>query len=166
MSEFFCNKIPCHTSGDIFSPGDKAPNFVLTASDLSLVSLNDYVGKPLLLNIFISVETPVCFESCKAFDKLNAENLNILCISMDLPFTLAKYEKQFPNLTFLSDFRNRSFGEAYHLTIVDGPLAGLLARDVIVIDKDHHIIYQELTPDSINAPNIDMALDALRECAE
>ncbi len=167
MSEFFCNSMPTHTSGDLLKIGSKAPDFLLTETDLSLVTLNDYAGQALLLNVFVSIDTPVCIKSCEKFNHLNDNTLNILCVSMDTPFAMARALREKPkifnHLNLLSDFRNRHFGEAYHLTIIDGPLAGFLARDMIVLDKAHRIVYQELSQEITQAPNFDLAVEALRD---
>lgn len=165
MAEICCNHISCHTSGDVISVGDKAPEFVLTASNLSLVSLNDYAGQALLLNVFVSIDTPICIDSCKRLNEMSNGELNILSVSMDLPFALARLEEEqrFPHIKLLSDFRTRSFGDAYNLTIIDGPLAGLLARDIIVLDKSHHIVYQDLSHEVTEPPKIELAIEALQD---
>lgn len=166
MTKINCNNISAHTCGDIVSIGSPAPEFVLTASDFSLVSLNDYAGQALLIHVYVSVDTDACIETCDQLSQLNDGQYNVLAVSMDLPFALARLEQQnrFPNTRLLSDFRTREFGEAYNLTIIDGPLAGLLARNVIVIDKNHHIIYQELCKEVTEPPNIELAFEALKDC--
>lgn len=119
-----------------------------------------------MIHVYVSVDTDACIETCDQLSQLNDGQYNVLAVSMDLPFALARLEQQnrFPNTRLLSDFRTREFGEAYNLTIIDGPLAGLLARNVIVIDKNHHIIYQELCKEVTEPPNIELAFEALKDC--
>jgi len=165
MSDFSCSGYSYHTSGHVYAIGEKAPDFTLTAPDLSLVRLSDFKGQGLLLNVFPSIDTPVCFGSCDTFNQLVGESSNILCISKDLPFALARHEKEsrFKNIRLLSDFRDHNFGHAYGLTIVDGPLSGLLAREVIVIDKNGNIAYQEFATNINNAPNFQLAVEAFQD---
>lgn len=165
MSDFTIEDYTYHTSGEVNAIGEKAPQFTLTASDLSLVRLSDYKDKALLLNVFPSIDTPVCFGSCQVFNQPHSQEGEVLCISKDLPFALARYEKEkkFANVRLLSDFRNHNFGHAYGLTIIDGPLAGLLAREVIVIDKYGYIVYQDFSKDITHSVNTKLALEAFND---
>ncbi len=154
-----------HTYGDLPEIGSLAPNFVATKVDLSTCSLEDFKDKAILLNVYPSIDTKVCFESVKKFQAAAIENQNIeiLCISMDLPFALKRVlnGEQLHSITFLSDFRNREFGDLFGLTIADGPLAGLLARAIIVLNANHQVIYHELVRDISNPPNYQAAFDTL-----
>ena len=156
-----------HTYGNLPNIGEKAPNFVAAKSDLSTMSLDSLKNKSVLINVYPSIDTQVCFDSVKTFQKAAREtkNLEILCISMDLPFALKRISSasHLEDITFLSDFRNREFGELFGLTIADGSLAGLLARAVLVLDKKHHVIYTELVADVSNPPNYELAFKALRK---
>ncbi|MBD3277220.1 MAG: thiol peroxidase, partial [Candidatus Aegiribacteria sp.] len=127
-----------NTCGDLPQKGTDARDFVLVNTDLEDVALNDYSGRTLLLNIFPSLDTPVCAMSVRKFNSEAAEldDISVLCISADLPFAHARFcETQgIENVENLSCFRSPEFGRDYGLEIVDGPLRGLLARAVIVID--------------------------------
>lgn len=155
-----------HTFGELPKLQSQAPEFILTKPDLSTVSLADFSGKAVLLNVYPSVDTQVCYESVKTFNQASDldDDLIIACISMDLPFALQRIQigESLDNIQFLSDFRNREFGDSYGLTIADGPLAGLLARAVIVLDKEHKVIHQELVADISNPPNYQAALESLK----
>ena len=165
MGTIYLKKKQLHTYGELPEIGSTAPNFIATRSDLSTCALDDFKNKAVLINVYPSIDTQVCFESVKKFQQaaLNRHNIEILCISMDLPFALKRVisGEHLEGITFLSDFRNREFGELYGLTIADGPLAGLLARAVIVLDATHRVIYHELVYDVSNPPNYQAALDKL-----
>jgi thiol peroxidase len=166
MTNIFLGDIPMHTSGHQLKVGSLAPNFIATTIDLASVSLEDVAGKPVLINVYPSIDTSVCFDSVKKFNEKSQksqEDLVIFCISMDLPFALKRISiaESFDNIILLSDFRNREFGARYGLTIIDGPLAGLLARAVIVLDKDHKIAHFDLVKDISNPPDYVSALNCL-----
>ncbi len=152
-----------HTHGNMPEMGDLVPNFVATKTDLSTTSLEDYAGKAVLINVYPSIDTNICFGSVKKFHETIKNDTVVLCISMDLPFALKRVSEgeNFEGIIFLSDFRNREFGDLFGLTIADGPLAGLLARSVIVLDEDHKLVYKELVPDIANPPNYQAALASL-----
>ena len=118
-----------------------------------------------MIDVYPSIETEICFESVKKFQEIAIDNpkIAVLCVSMDLPFTLRRLEQgeNFQRVVLLSDFRNREFGDLFGLTIINGPLAGLLARAVIILDRSHHVIYHELVPDISSRPNYQAALDLL-----
>lgn len=151
-----------HTYGELPKLGSVAPNFVATRPDLSTCSLEDFKNKALLINVYPSIDTQICFESVKNFQQstINKQKVEVLCISMDLPFALRRVAEgeKLTGMTLLSDFRNREFGELYGLTIADGSLAGLLARAVIILDSQHHVIYHELVADIAKPPNYQQAL--------
>lgn len=165
MATIYLKEKRLHTYGNLPEIGSNAPNFVATKSDLSTCSLDDFKGKPLLINIYPSIDTQICFESVKKFQQAVVMNqdIEILCISMDLPFALKRVisGENLDAITFLSDFRNREFGNLFGLTIADGPLAGLLARAVIVLDLNHRVIYHELVADVSNPPDYQAAFDKL-----
>lgn len=156
---------PIQTSGELPRLNSKAPDFELVASDLSRKTLKDFQGKKLILNVFVSIDTSVCATSAAEFNKRAVEfpDTFMLCISQDLPFAHKRYceSHHLSNIIPLSDFRDHSFGKKYGLTIVDGPLSGLLARAVLVLNKNHEIVYEELVPEIAQEPNYEKAIEAL-----
>lgn len=162
MSIIQMKELKMHSVDGFPKVGDKAPDFSLTKTDLSTVTLADYKGKTVLFNVYPSIDTVVCFESVKRFNAIQSrdENSVIVCVSMDLPFALKRIgdAEQYNNVDLLSDFRNREFGEQYGLTILDGPLAGLLARAVIIVDANQRVTYTELVDDITNSPDYDRAI--------
>lgn len=165
MTDIRLRDISMHTFGELPKIGEIAPNFVVTKSDLATVSLNDFKGKAIIMNVYPSIDTNVCFNSVKKFNASHPQkDVVILCISMDSPFALRRIAEgeKLANILFLSDCRNREFGELYGLTIADGPLAGMLARAVIVLDADHRVAYHELVEDVSNPPNYQAALEAIK----
>ena len=153
-------------NGVLPAVGSQAPNFKGTKTDLSDVHLEDYRGKRVVLNIFPSVDTGVCAASVRRFnaEASKLENTVVLCISKDLPFAQARFcgaeglDKVIP----LSTFRCNCFTDGYGLLQTDGPLYGLLARAVVVIDEAGKILYTELVPEITNEPNSEAALAALK----
>ena len=129
---------PVNLSGDLPKPGAFAPDFTLTGTDLSNISLKDYAGKTLVLNIFPSIDTPTCAMSVRKFNAEigNTENAVVLCVSADLPFAHSRFcgSEGLEHVVSASTFRSPGFGDAYGMRITDGPLAGLMARAVLVID--------------------------------
>lgn len=157
---------PVNTSGPLPRLGSKARDFVLTANDLSDKTLADYKGKKILLNIFPSVDTAVCAMSVRTFNQkaAKAKNAVILCVSRDLPFAFGRFcgAEGIDKVATLSELRNREFGKAYGLEMVDGPMAGLLARAVIIIDEAGKVTYRELVEDITQEPDYAAALKALK----
>jgi thioredoxin-dependent peroxiredoxin len=154
---------PINTVGDLPAVGASAPAFTLVGSDLAPVSSEQLHGKAVLLNIFPSVDTPVCATSVRTFnERAAAGGLSVLCVSNDLPFAQARFcgAEGIENVQSASGFRD-SFGQDYGVTIADGPFAGLLARAVVVIDADGNVAYSELVPEIAEEPNYDAALAAL-----
>jgi thiol peroxidase len=150
--------------GELPNIGEQAPSFILSDEDLNLVILDDFKNKPLLINIYPSIDTTVCFESVKIFNQqLKGKNVGVICVSMDLPFAIKRIHQQgtLEQVTILSDFRNRDFGNLYGVTIANGPLAGLLARAVIVLDSNHKVVYRELVKDISNPPDYKAAIASL-----
>lgn len=156
---------PVHTNGDLPHTGSKAKDFQLVNTDLGTVSLSKYAGKKVVLNIFPSIDTATCATSVRTFNKRASElnNTVVLCISHDLPFAHKRFcgAEGIENVETLSDFRNGEFGKVYGLELVDGPLQGLHARSVIVLDENHDIVYTELVPDIKDEPDYEAALAAL-----
>ncbi len=153
------------TSGDLPANGSKAPDFNLVKTDLSETGLNDYKGKKIVLNIFPSIDTPVCATSVRRFnaDAGSKENTIVLCISADLPFAHSRFcgAEGLDNVISLSTFRDKTFGTDYGVVITNGPLLGLLSRAVVVIGEDGLIKFSEQVPEIAQEPDYDAALSAL-----
>jgi thiol peroxidase len=152
-----------NTVGELPAVGSAAPQFTLTGTDLGEVTREQFRGKPLLLNIFPSVDTPVCATSVRVFnERAEASGLTVLCVSNDLPFAQKRFcgAEGIENVITASAFRD-SFGEDYGVKIVDGPMAGLLARAVVVIGADGNVAYSELVPEIAAEPSYDAGLDAM-----
>ena len=166
MAQITLKGNPIHTVGELPKIGEQAPAFVLTKTDLSDVTLKDFLGKKVVLNIFPSIDTAVCAISVRRF---NAEigkfgNAVALCASLDLPFAHARFcgAEGLQNVMAVSELRDRAFGDRYGIRIVDGPLAGLLARAVVVIDENGKVIYTQLVPEIAQEPDYQAALDVLK----
>ena len=161
---------PTNTVGDLPQVGSPAPDFKLTKSDLSDITLKDLRGKRVVLNIFPSIDTPVCAASVRKFnaeaDKL--ANTVILCVSEDLPFAHSRFcaAEGLKNVVTASDFRAREFGKKYGVQITNGPLAGLLARAVVVVDETGEVVYTEQVPEITREPNYATALKLLTRSAQ
>jgi thiol peroxidase len=155
-----------HTAGDLPRPGSPAPDFVLTGNDLKDITLRQFAGKQVVLNIFPSIDTGVCAASVREFNKRAAalNNTVILCVSRDLPFAMKRFcgAENINNVITASDFRNRGFARDYGVEMTDGALAGLFARAVVVVDANHNIKYTELVPAIGQEPDYDAALKALQ----
>lgn len=156
---------PIHTSGELPKVGAQAPNFKLTTKDLKDVSLADYRGKKKLLNIVPSLDTPVCALSTKKFNehaKKHADTV-ILIVSADLPFAQGRFcgNEHLDNVIPLSLMHNRKFADDYGVLIQDGPLAGVTARAVVVLDANDKVTYTELVPEIAQEPDYEKALKAL-----
>ncbi|AJR04451.1 thiol peroxidase [Siansivirga zeaxanthinifaciens] len=153
------------TSGELPKIGSKAPDFKLTANDLSIKTLNDFKGSKIVLNIFPSVDTGTCAQSVREFNKQASalENTKVLCISRDLPFAHARFcgAEGLDNVISLSDFKNGSFGKDYGLDFVSGPLEGLHSRCVIVLDENGVVTHTEQVSEIVDEPNYKEALKAL-----
>ncbi len=163
MAQITMRGNPINTVGDLPAVGSPAPAFTLTGSDLAPVSNDQFGGKPVLLNIFPSVDTPVCATSVRTFnERAAAGGVSVLCVSNDLPFAQARFcgAEGIENVKSASAFRD-SFGQDYGVTIAEGPFAGLLARAVVVIGADGNVTYSELVPEIAEEPNYDAALAAL-----
>lgn len=156
---------PIQTSGELPKIEEKAPDFKLTVTDLSTQVLSDFEGHNVVLNIFPSIDTGTCAQSVRTFNQEAAEmeNTKVLCISRDLPFAQARFcgAEGIDNVMMLSDYVNGSFGKAYGLDFVNGPLIGLHSRCVIVLDENGIIKYTEQVPETTEEPNYKAALNAL-----
>lgn len=152
-----------NTVGELPAVGDQAPAFTLTGSDLGDVTLP--TGTRTVLNIFPSVDTGVCANSVRKFNELAAglDNTSVVCASADLPFALARFcgAEGIENVTAASGFRS-DFGDAFGVTMTEGPLRGLYARSVVVLDENGSVTYTELVPEIGQEPDYDAALAALK----
>lgn len=151
-----------NTLGSLPENGSKAVDFELIASDLSTKTLASYAGKRLVLNIFPSVDTGTCAMSVRKFneDASKLDNTVVLCISRDLPFAQKRFcgAEGVENVEMLSDFNTGKFGKDYNLELVDGPLAGLHSRCIVVLDENHNVIYTEQVQEIADEPNYVEAL--------
>ena len=165
MAEITFKGKPVHTSGDLPEVGAQAPDFLLTKTDLSDMTLAGVKGRKVVLNIFLSVETPTCAESVRRFNHeiSKFDNTEVLAISRDLPFAHARFnaDEGIDNVISLSELRNLDFGRNYGLRILDGPMAGLLARALVVIDENGKVLYTELVPEIGDEPDYESALQIL-----
>lgn len=164
MATIECRGAHVSTAGEPPVPGDALPAFVLTLPDLTDLDSATFAGRPLVLNVFPSVDTGICAMSVRRFNELAAEipDAAIVCISHDLPFALGRFcgAEGIDRVATASGFRS-SFGSDYGLTMIDGPLRGLLARAVIVTDADHVVRHVELVDPVGKEPDYDAALAAL-----
>lgn len=156
---------PVQTEGDLPEVGATAPDFTLVKTDLSETRLSDHKGKTVVLNIFPSVDTPVCSMSVRKFNAEIAKHDNavVLCASMDLPFAHARFcgTEGLDDVVSVSAFRNRGFGDRYGIRIAEGPLAGLFARAVVVIDDKGKVVYRQLVGEIAEEPDYDAAMAAV-----
>ena len=165
METIYLKGTPCHTYGSLPEVGSQAPCFHLTGADLSTVQCNDFKDKTVVLNIFPSLDTEVCARSVRRFNE-EASKLKdtvVICVSMDLPFAMGRFctTEGITDVIPASAFRSPLFGQKFGVQICDGPLAGLLARAVIIIDRDRNIAYREMVEEITNEPDYDAALRVL-----
>ncbi|MDO4230531.1 MAG: thiol peroxidase [Lautropia sp.] len=151
--------------GNFPAKGAQAPDFALTTGELATATLQNYAGKRKILNIFPSVDTGVCATSVRRFneDASKLDNTVVLCISADLPFAQARFcgAEGLSNVVMLSSFRNPEFRSAYGVDIEDGPLTGLCARAVVVLDENNRVLHAELVPEIKQEPDYAAALAVL-----
>lgn len=156
-----------HTSGNLPSVGKKAPEFQLTAADLSSKSLSDFLGKKVVLNIFPSIDTGVCAQSVRKFNEeaSKLDNTTVLCISKDLPFAQGRFcgAEGLSEVITLSEFKDENFSNAYQVKITDGPLEGLMSRAVVVIDETGNVVYTEQVPEIGQEPDYESAIAVLKK---
>ncbi|MBS3993711.1 MAG: thiol peroxidase [Bacteroidetes bacterium] len=165
MAQITLKGNPFNTSGTLPKVGEKAPEFSLLKNDLSATSLADYKGSKVVLNIFPSLDTGTCAASVRRFNKeaSELENTKVLCVSRDLPFAQARFcgAEGLDNVITVSDFATGAFGKNYGLEIVDGPLANLHSRAVVVLDENGVVTYTQQVPEIVDEPNYEAVLAAL-----
>lgn len=154
-----------NTSGELPAVGSSAVPFTMTGNDLKDVSLSNYAGKKIVLNIFPSIDTRVCATSVREFNKRAAslQNTVVLCIAKDLPFAMTRFcaAEGIDRVVTLSDFRNYGFGKTYGVELIDGGFKGLFARAIVVLDERGVVKHTELVSAIGEEPNYDAALAAL-----
>ena len=157
---------PIHTNGDLPKIGSPAPDFKLQDADLNDLSLASFKGKKKLLNIVPSLDTPTCALSTKKFNEQAVKHPNtvMLIVSADLPFAMKRFcvAENTDKVKSLSMMRSRNFAKDYGVLITDGPLAGITARAIVVIDENNKVVHTELVPEIKQEPNYDKALAALK----
>ncbi len=165
MAQITFKGTPVNTLGPLPEVGSAAPDFALINTDLSTVTLADFAGKKVIINIFPSVDTGVCALQLKTFSQRAAGNDDVvlLFVSLDLPFAFARFcgAEGIENAVTASDFRALTFAEDYGVEMQDGPLAGLYARATLVLDADHKITYSELVSEITHEPDYDAAMAAI-----
>ena len=157
---------PVQVEGELPKTGTQAPDFTLTAGDLSDATLATFAGKRKVLNIFPSVDTPTCATSVRKFNAQvnDLANTVVLCVSADLPFAQARFcgAEGLENVKNLSTFRAHGFHEAYGVDITTGPLAGLTARAVVVLDENDKVLHSELVDEIAKEPDYEAVLAVLK----
>lgn len=165
MSHVTLKGNPVHVDGQLPAVGSKAPSFSLVAKDLSDATLASFDGKRKVLNIFPSIDTPTCATSVRKFNEKASQldNTVVLCISADLPFAQARFcgAEGLSNVVTLSTMRGHDFLKHYGVAVASGPLAGVAARAVVVLDEHDKVLHTELVGEIANEPNYDSALKAL-----
>lgn len=165
MAEITLNGKICHTIGELPIVGNTAPDFIVTKTDLSEIRLHHYLGKKIILNIFPSLDTSTCAAAMLQFDKIARQfpNIFVLCISIDLPFSQKRFcsEEHLRNVQPASVFRHPDFAKQYGVLITDGPLSGLLARSVVIIDEKGKIVYTQQISELSDEPNYSKLVEAL-----
>lgn len=165
MTQITLGGTPIEVAGNFPEANATVENFTLVNTDLAEVSLADFTGKRKILNIFPSVDTGICATSVRTFNQKAASlnNTAVLCISADLPFAQGRFcgAEGIENVVTLSTFRNHTFPKAVGVEIATGPLAGLTARAVIVLDENNKVLHSELVPEIKQEPNYDAALAVL-----
>jgi thiol peroxidase len=150
-------------SGSFPKAGDTAPDFKLVNKDLADVSLADFAGKKIILNIVPSLDTGVCAASTKRFNDAASDKVAVIVVSADLPFAQNRFcSAEAPNVVTLSTMRGSEFKRAYGVDITSGPLAGVTARAVVVLDENNKVLHAELVPEIKQEPNYDAALAVLK----
>ena len=166
MQTVYFKGTPCHTYGTIPAVGEKAPCYNLVDINLKEIQCLDFRNKRVVLNVFPSLDTPVCAASVRRFNEEAAkmDNTVVICVAMDLPFAGQRFctANGIENVVVASAFRSPLFSQKYGLLLVDGPLAGLLARAVLVLDEERRVIYSDLVEEITNEPDYDGAIRALK----
>ena len=165
MAKVTLNGSPVKVAGELPAVGSRAPDFVLVDTDLADVTLTTFAGKKKLLNIVPSLDTPTCAISTRKFNEHARDHADtvVLVISADLPFAQARFcgTEGLANVVPLSMMRGRGFAKSYGVLVEDGPLAGITARAVVVLDADDRVLHTELVPEIAHEPNYERALAAL-----
>jgi len=166
MSKVTLKGSPVNTIGDLPAVGSKAPEFSLVGTSLSEVKNSDFTGKRVVLNIFPSLDTATCAASVRRFN-VEAAKLSdaaVVCVSKDLPFAHGRFcaAEGIANVVSASEFRSNNFGKSYGVMITDGPLQGLMARAVVVVDKDGTVLHSQLVSEITEEPDYQSALDSLK----
>ena len=165
MPKILHNNATYRTHGDLPAIGSRAPDVSLVNTDLQNVSFANWMGYRKVLNIFVSIDTPVCAKSVIEFDRLasNLDNVAMLMVSYDLPFAHKRFqdEHELQHVVGLSAIRHAGFGENYGVQIVEGPLAGMFARAVVVLDENNTIVHREHIEDITTEPDYQAAFRAL-----
>ncbi len=165
MSSITFKGNPIETVGELPKVGDKAPDFRVTNTDLEDVSLSDFEGKNLILNIFPSVDTGICAASVREFNKRASglKNTQVLCVSKDLPFAHKRFcgVEGIENVISASQYKDQSFSEKYRVDMLNGPLAGLMSRAIVVINEEGEVTYVEQVPEIVQEPDYDKALASI-----
>lgn len=166
MAKITFKSNPVNTSSDLPKVGVLAPDFILTKTDLSDITLSSLKGKKVVLNIFPSLDTAVCASSVRKFnaEASSVENTVVVCISKDLPFAHSRFceTEGLKNVISASEYKDNNFADAYGVKIIDGPLAGLFSRAVVIVDEQGKVIYTEQVSEIVNEPNYDKALAAVK----
>lgn len=151
---------PVNINGSLPAVGSKAPDFKLVGGSLNEISLADFKGKRVVLNIFPSIDTGVCAASVRNFNKWAAENENtvVICVSKDLPFAQGRFcgAEGLENVINASDFRYNNFATDFGILMTDGPLQGLMARSVVAIDENGTVVYNQLVPEIVEEPSYEV----------
>ncbi|MEM7548510.1 MAG: thiol peroxidase [Bacteroidota bacterium] len=165
MAQITLGGSPVYTSGDLPAIGTELKNYKLIKTDLSEVSISDYRGNKVILNIFPSIDTSVCASSVRKFNEEAASknDVKVLCISKDLPFAHKRFceAEDIENVEVLSDFRNGDFAEELGFLMASGPFQGLDARGIIILDEEGKVSYTELVKEIADPPNYEAALGSL-----
>lgn len=169
MATVYFRGTECNTCGLPPKVGEKAPAYSLTGMDLAAVnpaSVNPDGNTRVVLNVFPSLDTPVCAASVRRFnvEAAGMADTKVVCVSMDLPFAMQRFctTNGIENVVMGSAFNSPEFGQKYGVTLIDGPLRGLLARAIFVLDKDGTLIYSELVDEITREPNYEAAINALK----
>ncbi len=154
-----------HTNGELPDVGTQAPDFKLTRGDLTTARLGDWANKKIVLNIVPSLDTPTCAESARKFNAAfqDCKDAEVLVVSADLPFAQGRFcsIEGLENVTPLSMMKDKSFAEDYGVLFIDGPLQGLAARAIVIIDEAGTVMYTQLVPETVDEPDYDAVLNAL-----
>lgn len=157
---------PIHTNGDLPAVGADAPDFQLANKDLQDVMLKDFAGRKKLISIVPSLDTPVCATSTRKFNEAAAklDNVAVIVVSADLPFAMDRFcgTEGLGNIVVLSMMRSRDFARDYGVLIEEGPLAGITARAIVLLDEENKVLHSELVGEISDEPDYDAALGALQ----